>query len=197
MAVSAAPVAAVHGHHLPWWVMPVRKIDVRARGDDPLQVARARGTPHFYVVGEDLRVIFHTAAADPSDELALPPGVEPVVRGLKADLDESREVSAIGVIAENEVVRLLRLDGDGEPHYAVFLERFAVRNSVENAAARFGLSARETDVLKGLMRGESTNEVARRLGIGATTVQEHIRKIGRKTHVTRRSEIVATVFGLR
>ncbi|MBV8368911.1 MAG: hypothetical protein JO036_08335 [Candidatus Eremiobacteraeota bacterium] len=167
------------------------------QGDDPLELARVRQTPKFYVVDDDLRVVFRTADDTAGDGGPLPEALAPLVRRLKHRLAESGESTAVAILSLTQVVRVLRLDAAGSlNHYAVLLEKFAVRNSVAKAAERFKLSARETEVLEGLLGGESTNEIARRLGIGATTVQEHIRKIGRKTKVTKRSAIVATVFGL-
>lgn len=163
-----------------------------------LELARSREAPRFFVVDDDLRIVFHTASNVPSNGAAMPGAVESAVRQLMRELRASEETSAVAILSATQIVRLLRLEApDGANRYAVLLERFAARSSVAKAVIRFGLSARETEVLDGLMRGESTNAIARRLGIAATTVQEHIRNIGHKTHVTKRSAIVATVFGLR
>ena len=166
--------------------------------DNPLDLARTRGTPQFFVVNDDLRIVFHTATESPAGSNSLPEAVETAVRGLMKDLTETHQTSAVAIISPSQVVRVLRLEAeDGAKRYAVLLERFAARSSVVKAAQRYALSTRETEVLDGLMRGESTNAIARRLGIAITTVQEHIRKIGYKTNVTKRSAIVATVFGLQ
>lgn len=162
-----------------------------------LELARSREAPPFYVVDDQLEIVFRTLGHEGT--VALPAPVATVARRLRAKLAaEPHEASAVGMVSPTEIVRLLRLDAHGDAnHYAVFLERFAARNSVDRAVARFGLSPREGEVLDALMRGESTNEMSRRLGISGTTVQEHIRKIGRKTSVTKRSEIVAMVIELR
>jgi DNA-binding NarL/FixJ family response regulator len=166
------------------------------RPESALDVARRREAPSFFVVDEMLRVIFHTATANSTT--TLPASVVATVRHLMDELTASSEPSAVAILSASEIVRLLRLEAaDGANRFAVLVERFAVRSSVAKAAERYALSTRETEVLEGLMRGESTNEIAHRLGIAATTVQEHIRKVGDKTNVTKRSAIVATVFGLR
>ena len=168
------------------------------RTDSALDLARCREAPTFFIVDRDLRVAFHPANHVHTMGEGLPAAVVPIVRELMSELAVSPDQSALGIVSPTQVVRLLKLEAkDGADHYAVLLERFAARNSAAKAAERFGLSKREAEVLEGLMRGESTNEIARRLGIAATTVQEHVRKIGHKTNVTKRSEIVATVFGLR
>jgi DNA-binding NarL/FixJ family response regulator len=167
-------------------------------GDDSLEVARGRSAPTFFILDDALTVTFASAQDHGSARPELPAEIRATVARLRESMNSSGETSAVAVSSPSEVVRVQRLDAkDGRPHYAVFFERFAVRNSVHKAAARFKLSSRETEVLEGLMRGESTNEIAARLYVAPTTVQEHIRKIGRKTNVTKRSEIVATVFDLR
>lgn len=172
--------------------------EVRGIDDNPLDLARSREVPAFFVVDEDLRVLYQPTAQTQTMDDTLPDSVASVVRQLLPELAGSREASAVGVVSPTQIVRLLRLEGEGAAtHYAVLLERFAARASVAKAAAQYGLSKREAEVLGGLLRGESTNDLAARLDVAATTIQEHIRNIGHKTNVTKRSEIVATVFGLR
>ena len=164
------------------------------RAANLLELVRGRQTPEFVVVDDQLRVIFR---AGESEAPALTPALETAIRRLMQRLNASGDTSAVAVLSPATVVRLLRLASRaGDPHFAVFLERFATRNAIEKAVRTYGLSVREAEVLERLMRGDSTNEIARELRIGATTVQEHIRKIGRKTHVTKRSAIVAKVFGV-
>jgi len=154
--------------------------------------------PALYIVDEAMRVVFSTAPESAATATDLPDELRPIVGRLRQDLAAGAENGTIGVISPTELVRLQRLDGrDGSPHYAIFRERFATRNSVDKAVAQFKLSGREAEVLDGLLRGDATSEIAARLGIGATTVLEHVRNIGRKMNVTKRSAIVALVFGLR
>jgi DNA-binding CsgD family transcriptional regulator len=180
-----------------WMSRIVRPPRGEAAGDATLELARSREAPPFYVVDDQLEIVFRTVGHE--GVAALPEPVASVAHRLRAKLAaEPHTSSAVGMVSPTEIVRLLRLDAyGGAYHYAVFLERFAARNSVDRAVARFGLSPREGEVLDALMRGESTNEMSARLGISGTTVQEHIRKIGRKTNVTKRSEIVAMVIELR
>jgi DNA-binding NarL/FixJ family response regulator len=166
--------------------------------ESALDIALQRETPRFFVIDDHLKIIFHTASQAQTNHESLPETVEQIARGLIKELKATGQPSAIAIMSPSEVVRLLRLEAeDGAHRYAVLLERFAARSSVTKAAKQYGLSARETEVLDGLMRGESTSQISRSLGIAVTTVQEHIRNIGHKTNVTRRSAIVATVFGLR
>jgi DNA-binding CsgD family transcriptional regulator len=164
---------------------------------DPLEFARRRRSPPFYVIDDRLNVIFRSDGVV-SDVSTLPPAIEVLVRGLAERLIVSNEASLLGVLSSSEVVRVLRLDaGDSAQHFAVVLERFAARSSVARAAKRFALSTREAEVLNLLMRGEGTNAIARHLGIGSSTVNEHVRAMGYKMNLATRSEIVAAVFRLR
>jgi len=62
--------------------------------------------------------------------------------------------------------------------------------SGSKASERYGLTARERDVLSELLEGKSTAKVARALGISYHTVDTHIRKIYAKLHVHSRSQAV-------
>ena len=194
-------IATTIGTQNPW--LPSRFARSRTMSDlrpvdNALDLARAREAPRFFVIDDALHIVFYTAFDSSATSRSLPEGVAAAVRGLIDDLAGSQQATAVAIISPTQVVRLVRLEAeDGANRYAVLLEQFAARSSVMKAAQRFGLSARETDVLEGFMRGESTSAIARRLGIATTTVQEHIRKIGYKTNVTKRSAIVATVYGLR
>lgn len=60
----------------------------------------------------------------------------------------------------------------------------------EDAAAEFGLSPRETEVLKLLARNHSIDSIAKKFVISPYTVQTHIQHIYRKLHVHRRGELL-------
>ena len=68
------------------------------------------------------------------------------------------------------------------------------RNEVEEicaeAAAEFGLSAREAEILLLIARGHTTNSMAEKLVISPYTVNTHIRHIYDKTQIHKRSELL-------
>ena len=59
-----------------------------------------------------------------------------------------------------------------------------------------GLTAREVDVLRLLVRGHTNAELARRLHLSAKTVDHHVSSILEKLEVHSRTEAVAAAFGL-
>ena len=107
------------------------------------------------------------------------------------------EEVVLGLAAPGEVIRLLRLSGEGRACYALFIERLATRSPVDAACERYELSDREREVLPHLLRGASTGEIAGELMIAESTVATHVRNIGAKMNASKRKEIVAAVLGGR
>jgi DNA-binding CsgD family transcriptional regulator len=60
--------------------------------------------------------------------------------------------------------------------------------------ARYGLSAREGDVLLRVARGESTKDIVASLGISAHTVQDYVSRASEKLGVRGRRALVARLF---
>ena len=60
------------------------------------------------------------------------------------------------------------------------------------------LSAREKDILRGIVRGQANKEIARSLGIAETTVKIHVQHILRKLDVSSRvhAAVIASGHGL-
>lgn len=58
----------------------------------------------------------------------------------------------------------------------------------------YGLTARERDVTQHVLRGGSTAELARSLGVSPHTFQQHLKSIFEKTDVKSRGELVAKIF---
>ncbi len=93
-------------------------------------------------------------------------------------------------------VRIARLHGPDPMRYAMFVEQRGSRRPLLVAYDRFGLSAREVDVLSLIVDGASNREIAEALSIVPGTVQDHVRSICSKTGTKRRGDLLARVFGV-
>jgi DNA-binding CsgD family transcriptional regulator len=80
--------------------------------------------------------------------------------------------------------------------YAMFVELRGSRHPLLDAYDRFGLSAREIDVLSLIVDGASNREIAETLCIVPGTVQNHVRSICAKSGAKRRGDLLARVFGV-
>ncbi|WP_182481595.1 helix-turn-helix transcriptional regulator [Nocardioides immobilis] len=58
----------------------------------------------------------------------------------------------------------------------------------------YGLTVREHEVTQRVLRGGSTTELAKALGLSPHTVQQHLKSIFEKTDVNSRGELVAKVY---
>ncbi len=80
-------------------------------------------------------------------------------------------------------------------YVAVILQPTATRRTIEDASIEFRLSPREREVLCSLFDGCSTSEVAHRLKLAESTVQDHIKRMILKTRSRNRMELAAKIFG--
>ena len=81
---------------------------------------------------------------------------------------------------------------DDLPRDLALAERVAA--TVERAATVYGLNLRESQVLAGMLAGDTNVEIARRLGLDLSTVRWHLVHIVAKLHARNRSHalVVAT-----
>jgi DNA-binding CsgD family transcriptional regulator len=93
------------------------------------------------------------------------------------------------------VVHTRPMAGPAGLFIGVSLERSKPMHSLTNAAARFRISPREVQVLALLLDGAHLDEVAERLHIASSTVQDHIKSLLEKTGTKNRSEMIAKILG--
>ncbi len=83
---------------------------------------------------------------------------------------------------------------DGRRHVSVVIEAAQPTHLTSLLLRVYGLTAREQEVTRLVLRGESTESIARTLVIASGTVQAHLRNIFDKTGVRSRRELVAVAF---
>jgi DNA-binding CsgD family transcriptional regulator len=86
------------------------------------------------------------------------------------------------------------LVGDGAPRVAVIVEPAHPARVASLLMAAYGLTEREQEVTRLVLQGNSTLDIATRLGVVAQTVQQHLKSIFDKTGVRSRRELVGKVF---
>ncbi len=86
-------------------------------------------------------------------------------------------------------------DGSRKPMIALHLEKdFSASDAAQELAAKYNLTEREQEALRGILMGFSSKEVAERMNISPNTVKAFLRLIMIKMGVTRRAGIVAKIL---
>jgi DNA-binding CsgD family transcriptional regulator len=162
------------------------------RGPDieAIATARRRRAPRFVIVNEAAQIVMASNESADCDAAEMP-----FSSALTAQL-----IAEIEAGTESEVFALISptpLSGSAGRFYALFVEHVQSRDLLANASGSYGLSLRELDVLRLVLHGMNTAEIAHRLCIAATTVNAHVKNIARKTKSTKRTEILAKLLGVR
>ncbi len=90
-----------------------------------------------------------------------------------------------------------RISREKEPsHVMVTVERFSrrLRVDIKKVGTKFGLTKRETEVLKGLARGMTNRDISGLLFISEHTVKDHVRSLMQKIGVKNRSLLICRIF---
>lgn len=160
----------------------------------------------FYVLDSDLQIVLAWNSED-RRRIALtglrtriaerlPLLLEQTVRELTtAWHDESDCVPGIAHPVPFLVVRTQPMSGPPGLFIGVHVDRYQPPNSLTGAAARFHITPREVQVLALLLDGNHLDEIAQRLYITSSTVQDHIKSMLDKTDSRNRSELIARVLG--
>ena len=100
---------------------------------------------------------------------------------------------AIGAVfksdANDELLTAIRTVADGKKFISP-----AIKRQFRSDPPADPLSPRQTDILKGLVKGKSNTEIAKDLGISPTVVRDHTSIIFEKLGVTNRIEAVAAAL---
>jgi DNA-binding CsgD family transcriptional regulator len=77
---------------------------------------------------------------------------------------------------------------------AIIVERARPSEVVDLKLDAYGLTGREQEVVRAILAGDSTAQVARRLYLSPHTVQQHLKSIFTKTGVNSRRALIALIF---
>ena len=91
------------------------------------------------------------------------------------------------------ILQSSRLMGDEDERVAVLIESAAGDQLLGLLLTAYGLTARERDICREVMGGQSTAAIAERLFISPLTVQDHLKAIFAKVGVRSRGGLVATL----
>ena len=155
------------------------------------RIAERRIAPAFLIVSREYDVVIVSPGLDA--ERILPRVKQALERTLTERADGGQVFEQID---ETTLVRIVPLEGAYDHYTAVFIEPIADRGTTRAAARRYGLTRRETDVLKLVVRSKSTAEIADTLCITLATVGDHVKNLMRKMKCSRRSELIARVYNL-
>ncbi len=82
-----------------------------------------------------------------------------------------------------------------EPLLALSAQRFRARRNLRHAQRSYGLSPRELEILRHVLGGSGTSQIAIALSIADSTVVAHVKSLLIKTKAANRAALVARVLG--
>ncbi len=157
--------------------------------------------PGVLLLAGDLSVVATTPEAEelleqlePPSQLPLPTVVYAVAAAVQADraAPSARVRAASGRWLDLHASRLAGSDAD---RIAVVVEPCTPRATVPILLAAHGLSRREAEVARLVLRGASTRAISASLHISAHTVQDHLKHVFDKLGVRSRRDLVGLLLG--
>jgi DNA-binding CsgD family transcriptional regulator len=165
--------------------------------------------PGLLVVDESLELVSSTPGVEPwlaelpgswEHDRALPTCVQAVAaRALRtaAGDDDPGEVAFARVLSRTGRWILLHgaaLVTDGRRRGAVIIEAAHPARLAPLLMTAYGLTAREREVTRAVLRGDTTAEIAVVLQVSGHTIQQHLKNIFEKVGVRSRRELIARIF---
>jgi DNA-binding CsgD family transcriptional regulator len=155
--------------------------------------------PGVLLIDQDINVEAQSAACDRwLQDIGGREGIPPVIRSLVAQLLGSGENSLSTVVPTSSGiwVRLhaTRLQSAKGEQVSVVVEPIKTAVLPATVAGVYGFTSRESEIITCMARGESSKEIAIKLGISAYTVNDHAKSIFQKAGVQSRQQLIAALF---
>jgi DNA-binding CsgD family transcriptional regulator len=175
--------------------------------EPPTAAVRGEDTSAQYILNRDLEIVLSWTSENERRvsvtplrlpvQSHLPVILQEAVRELTESwtTDSASQQTGVAQPVPFLVVRTRPLSGPAGLFIGVTIERSKPGHSLTGAAARFSISPREVQVLALLLDGLQLGEIAERLHISSSTVQDHIKSLLHKTDTQNRSEMIARILG--
>jgi DNA-binding CsgD family transcriptional regulator/PAS domain-containing protein len=119
------------------------------------------------------------------------------VRGIGLTEPAPPEIVRVGAEQYRVTASLIAQTGTaGEAHALAIVERFGPAPFPGESLVARGLTVREVDVVRHVVRGETTESIASSLGISRHTARHHLESVMRKLRVHSRAALAAYVAAL-
>jgi DNA-binding CsgD family transcriptional regulator len=167
-----------------------------------------RPAPLLFIIDRSYRIAIrnspHLDGDEASDALGvasgdrLPEVIEEAVREMTTAwrMNPYAVVNAVAMPLPFLAVRAQSMESGNRGHYlAVTVERVRARNVLQQAAQRYEITPRERTVLTYLLDGMRIEEIADRLSIATSTVNDHVKSLIARTRSSNRSQMLARTLG--
>jgi DNA-binding CsgD family transcriptional regulator len=152
------------------------------------ELLRLRSGPALYILDQNDEVVLSSSG----DEV--PPDVQRTVRVARADVDSPPAgAERIYLLESGLIARVRAVAGTLGRFTAVLAEPFRARNHLDAGRRKYKLTLREFDVLRHMIAGKTTSEIAAELGIAVSTVAIHVRSLLAKTSTHTRAEMIGRI----
>jgi DNA-binding CsgD family transcriptional regulator len=144
--------------------------------------SQRRSPSSFCIIDSNLNVLSKSSGSDVEHLIGL---VRHVVERVVAD-----GVAAVVPLDSNTVLRMTPLHGDPANAFSVQVEGRRGGSRLMDAASRYRLTPRESEVLRLALAYRTNKEISAELCIAESTVSEHFSSLFRKTDSKRRAELL-------
>lgn len=102
--------------------------------------------------------------------------------------------ATLAFVSDTVVMSVMGFEG-GDELFVCSLWRYERQEPIEGARSRYSLTKREVQLLERILRGESSNEIARILSLATSTVEWHTKRLLVKTKSQNRTQLASRVLG--